>query len=343
MHLSAEFGNTIAGVRSDGFEHVTELDFVCEPQEPAGDAARAIHATATAIRHDKPDALMVVGDRTETLAAGLAATICCVPLVHLHGGEETEGAIDNVCRHALTKLSHLHLVSHDMHARRVIQMGEDPKQVVVVGAPGTDNLYRTDLPDLAALERELGGPLTPPVVVVTVHPTTLATGGLEEVHAVATAMGQHPATYVVTQPNADKGGDLIRDYWRQWAEGRESVFLVDALGERLYWGLLRVADCVLGNSSSGIIEAPEASIPSVNVGDRQKGRLRRPSIKDTVAKPDAVLDAMRWALSRTTRAAIAKRADKQVPGPVAPRILAALESWTPAVPPRKRFRDVRIA
>jgi len=218
--LQERFGRSVDHIRRDGFEIARELSFVGEPPHPSHDAACALEQVAGALERDRCDALLLVGDRAETLAAAMAATIATVPIIHVSGGEESEGAIDNAMRHAITKLSHLHLVSHEVHARRVRQMGEDPSTVVVVGAPGLDNVYRTDLPTRCVLEQELGCSLRPPVVLVTLHPTTLGGDPRSEVGAVAGAMEAVPATYIVTQANADAGGVVIQDYWRQWTRGR---------------------------------------------------------------------------------------------------------------------------
>jgi UDP-hydrolysing UDP-N-acetyl-D-glucosamine 2-epimerase len=339
MHLQSRFGEPLVALKRDGVPVARELPFLAEPPSPMADTAAALARIGAALIEDAPDALVLVGDRTEALAAGLAATLAKVPIVHLHGGEESEGAIDNACRHALTKLSHLHLVSHQVHADRVIQMGEDPTSVVVVGAPALDHAYRDDLPGVEALSKDLGVALEPPVVVVTMHPATLGGAAGDEVAAVAGAMARVPATYVVTAPNADAGGTEIGDYWRRWAKNRKRVALVDALGDRRYWAMLRVADAVLGNSSSGIIEAPALGVPVVNVGDRQRGRLRYGPVTDVPAAEDAVATALREALA----------AGRWAPGgdlggypaaPVAPRIVEALRRWEIPHPPRKRFRTL---
>jgi UDP-hydrolysing UDP-N-acetyl-D-glucosamine 2-epimerase len=300
------------------------------------DTAAALAQVGEALDADRPDALVVVGDRSETLAAGLAATIAKVPVVHLHGGEETEGAIDNACRHALTKLSHLHLVSHRVHAERVIRMGEDPSCVVVVGAPALDHAFREDLPGRDELGAELGLALEPPVVLVTVHPATLGAPAREEVAAVAGAMAQVPATYVVTAPNADEGGTEIADHWREWSKGRSRVAVVDALGDRRYWAMLRLADAVLGNSSSGIIEAPALGVPVVNVGDRQRGRLRFGPVTDVPASEPSITGALRNALAGGRGS---PGDGGYPPPPVAPRIVDALRRWQIPRPPRKRFHE----
>src|SRR2546425_5636855 len=215
MHLQERFGRSVDHIRRDGFEIARELPFVGEPPHPGRDAAGALDQVAAALERDRCDAMLLVGDRAETLAAAFAATIALVPIIHLHGGEESEGAIDNAMRHAITKLSHLHLVSHEVHARRVRQMGEDPRTVVVVGAPGLDNMYRSDLPTRCVLERELACSLTPPIVVVTLHPTTLGGDPRSEVEAVAGAMEAVPPAHILTPANGHTRGGVIRDYWRQ--------------------------------------------------------------------------------------------------------------------------------
>ena len=340
MHLLPRFGRTVDMIRADGIEVSRELDFVFEPPEPSADAARALVAVAEALTQDQPEALVLVGDRTETLAAAAAATFAAIPVVHLHGGEETEGAIDNAIRHAVTKMAHLHLVTHERYAERVRQLGEPPETVVVVGAPGLDNVYRDDLPDREAISRDLGISFEGPIVVVTVHPTTLADHPASEVNAVADAMARVPATYVVTLPNADAGGVAIRTFWEKWAAGRPNVSLVDALGELRYWGLLRIAQAVLGNSSSGIIEAPAAGVPVVNVGDRQLGRLRPASVRDVPVDSTVIEGALREALTPQARAHAAATPTLFPAGPAAPRIMAALLAWRAPHPPRKRFNDL---
>ena len=185
-----------------------------------------------------------------------------------------------------TKLSHLHLVSSDLHADRVIQMGEDPRTVRVVGAAGLDNAHRSDLPNRAELGSRLKISLNDPIVLVTVHPTTLSEQSItKEAEAITQAIENVQATYIVSLPNADAGGTEISSVLRQWARNRANVAVVPALGDRNYWGLLLIASAVLGNSSSGIIEAPAVGVPAVNVGDRQRGRTQPALVVN--AKPDA--------------------------------------------------------
>jgi UDP-hydrolysing UDP-N-acetyl-D-glucosamine 2-epimerase len=343
MHLRDEFGRTIERIREDGLPIARALDFVGDLPEPAGDAARALASISGALADLRPDMLVIVGDRSETLAAAHAAALHAVPVVHLHGGEETEGAVDNLFRHAITKLSHLHLVSSELHAQRVRQMGEAPERIVIVGAPGLDNRFRPDLPSLDALRARLGDSLAAPIVLVTVHPTTLSVeeSPLAEVSAVAGAMEQVRATYVISQPNSDAGGPAIRDFWSTWAPERDRVLLVDALGDASYWSLLLHADAVLGNSSSGIIEAPAVGVPVVDVGDRQRGRERSPLVRNVPPSTPEIVNALSRALaisaerSRTARPETPERS-------AAARVFAALTRWEPQRPPRKSFASVPV-
>jgi UDP-hydrolysing UDP-N-acetyl-D-glucosamine 2-epimerase len=340
MHLSPAFGSTVARIEADGLAIDQRLDFLASTPDMAVEASSALSLVARALEARRPHALMLLGDRYETLAAGFAAALAGIPIAHLHGGEETEGAIDNALRHALTKLSHLHLVSHELHARRVLQMGEAAHGVVVVGAAGLDNLQRDDLPDRRALEAQLGCALPAPLVLVTLHPATLGGAPLAEAEALSSAMERVAATYVITQPNADAGGAAIREHWKRWSAGRARTVLADALGETRYFGLLRTADAVAGNSSSGLLEAPAAGLPVINVGDRQRGRLRSAHVTDVPADAAAIAAALRQALAPETRARLRTVAGIYPEGPAAPRIVEALAGWRPPRPARKRFVDL---
>jgi len=338
MHLSERHGRTIELIRNDGFDPIPlewAVDLPDGHEAPAdAQSAGALAAIGAQLRRTTPAALVLAGDRFETAAAALAATVDLVPIVHLHGGEQTLGAIDDALRHAITKLAQLHLVSSDEHARRVIAMGEDPASVHVVGPPGLDNLARPDLPARAELEADLGHSLEPPVVLVTVQPETLATDPLAAATAAASAMAAVPATYVVTLPNADPAGDRVREIVETAAHAAGGL-AVAALGERRYWGLLRLADAMLGNSSSGLIEAPAVRLPAVNVGDRQAGRSRGPNVIDVPAEAAAVAQALRRALDPATRAALPEPDPRLVDGRAGERVARIIAAWQPSIPPRK--------
>jgi UDP-hydrolysing UDP-N-acetyl-D-glucosamine 2-epimerase len=339
MHLSRAFGSTVDRIRQDGLIVEREIPMLGDVSDPVAESARTMAGVADAIRGVTPQALVLLGDRYEALAAGIAAVLSRVPIAHLHGGEETEGAIDNSLRHALTKLSHLHLVSHEAHAARVIQMGEPRESVVVVGAGGLDNMYRQDLPDRTALEERLDLRLDAPVVVVTLHPTTLGQAPELEARALTAAMERVPATYVITEPNSDPGAERIRHILREWAPQRPRTVLVKALGESNYWGLLRIASAVLGNSSSGLIEAPALGLPVVNVGDRQRGRLRSAHVIDVPPEAAAIEEALRGVLSVGARERYAVLPALFPKRPAAPRIVEALAQWRIPHRPCKKFVD----
>jgi UDP-hydrolysing UDP-N-acetyl-D-glucosamine 2-epimerase len=336
MHLSPRYGSTVEQIRSDGFEPAAELAWLDSTIEmpPDVQAAAALAAVGAALRSGSSDALVLAGDRLETVAAAVAATVSRVPIVHLHGGEQTLGAFDDALRHAITKLSHLHLVSNEEHARRVVALGEDPASVHVVGAPGLDASFRTDLPDRAALERELGVRLRPPVVIVTVQPATLDPDPSAVVEAVVGAMVSVPATYVVTLPNTDPGAERIRNRLREAASG-PGWPVVEALGEARYWGLMRIADAMLGNSSSGLLEAPAVDLPAVNVGDRQEGRRRETNAIDAPSDASAVAAALRRALDPTFRVGVAAAHPRLADGRAGARIADIIAAWRPSAPPRK--------
>ena len=340
MHLSDEHGRSADLIVSDGFDIDEQLAGIHVPSDVALDVSQMIAATASAIRRNRPDAMLVVGDRHETLAVGIAATLERVPLIHLHGGEETEGAVDNAFRHALTKLSHLHLVSHEIHARRVVQMGEDPSTVHIVGAPGLDNASRDDLSSRKELESIFGIEIVDPIIVVSVHPTTLSDLGITaEAEAIADALEAIGGTIVVTLPNADSGGGEIREFWTEWLSTTPNGVAVPALGERAYWGLLRIATVVVGNSSSGVIEAPSVGVPTINVGSRQRGRLKHGNhVVDVAVDHMAIREALCAALAddqpdRRVRSRLYPQ------GAAAPRIVEAITMWDPPQPPTKGFVD----
>ncbi|HZV36777.1 MAG TPA: UDP-N-acetylglucosamine 2-epimerase [Verrucomicrobiae bacterium] len=338
MHCSDRFGRTSRLVIEEGFEPREQLSWIpetgaLEAERQAGEATRMV---AQALRKNKAEALLLVGDRFETAAATLGATLARLPIIHLHGGEETEGAFDNALRHAITKLSHLHFTSHPQHTARIVAMGEDPATVHTVGAPGLDNLLRKDLADRAELEQSLGLKLRPPVVVVTLHPVTLSGNPAEEVAALVAAMDAVEATYIITLPNVDPGNEFVRHALMQAAK-KPARAAVDALGERRFWGLLRIADAMLGNSSSALIEAPAVGLPAVNIGERQKGRLRGENVLDAQPEKEAIVAALQRALTPQFR-----KISNATPAPfgkggASAKIVSVLRAWTPPQPPVKRL------
>jgi UDP-N-acetylglucosamine 2-epimerase (non-hydrolysing)/GDP/UDP-N,N'-diacetylbacillosamine 2-epimerase (hydrolysing) len=297
---------------------------------------------AQAFGRYRPDLLVVLGDRFEMLAAATAALPFNLPLVHIHGGEVTEGAIDDAMRHALTKFSHLHFASTAAHAARIRQLGEEPWRIHVAGALALDQLDDTPLLDRAALEARTGLDLEIPPLVVTFHPVTreaeATPGHAEELLAALEASG---LPVVVTLPNADTLGRWLGARFRAWARDRPRTALVDNLGTQAYFSLLQRAAAVVGNSSSALLEAPSLGCPAVNIGTRQRGRTRGANVLDCGYGRAEILEAIRRATAPGFRAALAGTPNPyRQAGSAAQRILEVLGSVPLEGLAVKRFADL---
>ena len=301
-HLAPEFGKTVAVIEEDGFAIAKRIDIEIGDDSAAGVARSlglAVIGLGAAIETLKPDIVVLQGDRYEILAAAGAATVACVPIAHIHGGEITEGAMDDTMRHAITKMAHLHFTAAEAYRRRVIQLGEAPDRVFNFGAPGLDNVDKLTLLDRGGLERELGVPSDRAFFLVTYHPATLeADDPGREAGEMLTALDRFKDHRVVlTGANADPGRNriarLLADYVAA-GEGRASLHA--SLGQFQYLSAMKFADAVVGNSSSGIIEAPALGVPTVNIGDRQKGRLCAPSVIECAGERDAIVAAIGHAI-----------------------------------------------
>lgn len=309
-HLEPKFGMTVRQVEADGFPIDARIPMHLDDGSSAGTArsmAAALTGVTEALERLRPDIVILLGDRFEVHAAATAAMVSRVPIAHIHGGEATEGAIDEAIRHAVTKMSHLHFVSADAYRRRVIQLGETPERVFVVGAAGLDNINRLDLLDRPALEAELGAVLGDGFLLVTYHPATLApeasARGAAELLA---TLDRFPDRRVLfTGTNSDPGGAPIRRLIENFSKARpDRVVLKESLGQQRYLSALKAAAAVIGNSSSGIIEAPSLGVPTVNLGDRQRGRLRAASVIDCGETRDEIAAAVTRALDPGFRAGI---------------------------------------
>lgn len=283
-HLSHEFGHTIDQIIADGFSVTQQLDFLV-PSDTLNAVSRslalAISTTADAIVKHSPDAIVLLGDRYEALGVAQAAMINQVPIVHIHGGEITEGAYDDAIRHAITKLSHIHFTATEPYRKRVIQLGESPKHVFNVGAPGLDSIKKIKLLSRDELNDHFSGKLTKPYFLVTYHPVTLSrNGAIEGLKNLLLAIECFTSFQVIiTYPNADSFGYEIIEHLKIYAEQhQEQILLVKNLGALRYLSAMKHAEAVVGNTSSGIIEAPSLNVPTVNIGDRQKGRIASESV-----------------------------------------------------------------
>ncbi|WP_135081378.1 UDP-N-acetylglucosamine 2-epimerase [Terasakiella sp. SH-1] len=301
-HLSPEFGNTYQQIEQDGFLINAKIEMLLSSDTPIGIAKSiglGVIGFADAFDRLKPDIIVLLGDRYETLAAAQAALPARIPLVHIHGGEATEGLIDEAIRHSLTKMSHVHFVTAEPYRNRVIQMGEDPKYCFNVSAPGLDNIGNLDLIDKKELEEFLGIDLKQKIFIVTYHPVTLEEKPSRSINNLINALNQFDRTSIVfTGTNADTSGREIRHLIENYVRKKpRDLAAVETLGQRRYLSLMHYADVVIGNSSSGILEAPAMGVPTVNIGIRQKGRLTAPSVISCKTDEDSIKEAIQKALS----------------------------------------------
>jgi UDP-N-acetylglucosamine 2-epimerase (non-hydrolysing)/GDP/UDP-N,N'-diacetylbacillosamine 2-epimerase (hydrolysing) len=308
MHLSPEFGLTVSEIEKDGLPISVRVEMLLSSDTPTGitkSVGLGVIGFSDALATLKPDLLVVLGDRFEILAAVQAALIHRIPVAHLHGGELTEGAIDESIRHAITKMSQLHFVAAEPYRQRVIQMGEQPERVHLVGAPGLDSI--THLPLLAKTELEQNlrlrfGTLN---FLVTYHPATLANTSPASAFAeLLEALDGFPSAHVImTRPNADTDGRRLIKMIENFVNlnpGR--VWEFTSLGQQRYLSVMQQMDVVIGNSSSGLTEAPLMKIPTVNIGTRQGGRLRAPSVLDCAEDAGSIRRAIQKACSPEFRA-----------------------------------------
>lgn len=346
-HLAPEFGQTFRQIEADGFEINAKLEMLLSSDTTVGVAKSMGLATiglADALDRLKPEVVVLLGDRFECLAAAQVALVARITIAHIHGGEATEGAIDDAIRNAITKLANYHFVAAPLYRKRVIQMGEAPERVFTYGAPGLDYVTRTTWLDRGAIERALGMSLRKPLFLITYHPATL--GRLRPVDAMANLLGALDrcldATVVFTYPNADTGGRALIDQINSWvAANSQRATARASLGQELYLSLMREADVVIGNSSSGLTEAPMLKKAVVNIGDRQKGRLKATSVIDTPEELDPILQAIGLAQSEEFQRALANTESLYGHGDVSRRIKDMLKTIPLTV--RKRFFDVDLA
>lgn len=282
-HLSERFGLTVRDIERDGLPIAARVPVPLDDDTPVG-VTEVLAATTAGLGRTfqelRPDLLVLLGDRYEMLGAAQAAMLARIPIAHVHGGEATEGLIDEAIRHAITKMSHLHFVAAEAFRRRVIQLGEAPERVWTVGATGLDNIAQMSRIGRAELEADLGIELRSPSFLVTHHPVTLQAGDPgTAIRTLLEVLDGFGGTIVITGVNADPGNAALRQEVERFAETRrDRVLAVESLGARRYLSAVAIVDAVVGNSSSGLIEAPSLGTPTVDIGDRQRGRLYAPSV-----------------------------------------------------------------
>lgn len=327
-HLSPEFGSTVGEIERDGFPIADRVDMLRHTDTPEGMAeslGRGVAGFAKAYSRSRPDLLLVCGDRVEMYAAALAALPLTIPIAHLHGGELTEGAIDDALRHSMTKLSHLHFVATEAYARRVLQLGEEPWRVSVCGAPSLDHLQQTILLSREALQQRYGLRFTEAPLLVTYHPVTLEhESAPRQIAELLQALAAWEGFIVFTAPNADTHGRQIRRAIETFLSTHPQHQMVEHLGQQGYFSVMALAAAMVGNSSSGIIEAPSFALPVVNIGMRQQGRLRAANVIDVGYEPSHILRGIRQAVSTEFRATLSGCVNPYGDGHAAPRIVKTL-------------------
>jgi UDP-hydrolysing UDP-N-acetyl-D-glucosamine 2-epimerase len=302
-HLIADWGMTVDEIDADGLAPIERVGAFAgaTPQEAAEAIAVAASGFAASFARAKPDVLVVVGDRVELLGIVGAALPFLIPVAHVSGGDSTGGAVDDLVRHAVSKLAHLHLVAMQEHAERLEQMGEASWRITVTGDPALDDVHGP-WPDRATLAADMRCSLEPPLGVVGFHPATLSqTSPATETRELVAALDDFPGTLVVSHPGADPGANDVAEILEDFVAAHPRAIFRPSLGQDRYYALLAQADVLIGNSSSGIWEAPSFELPVVNVGSRQDGRIRARNVIDAPARRDAISTAVAQALQPAFR------------------------------------------
>lgn len=343
MHLSPEFGYTVNNIEDEGFKVDEAVETLLSSDSGVGVAKSVglgVIGFADAFARLKPDLVVVLGDRYETLAAAQAAMFMRLPMAHLFGGDVTEGAIDESIRHAISKMAHLHFATNADSARRLVQLGEDPSRVFTVGSPGIDSIKRLRLLDRDSVGREIGMPLGERNALITFHPVTVeahqSAGALDELLAALSTLDAGFRLFF-TLANADAEGRALNERIRTFVSARPNAVAVASLGQLRYISLMNEVDVVVGNSSSGIYEAPSLNAPSVDIGNRQKGRERAASVFHAAPERTAIAAAIARALRRGRQPTISPYGDGEASRRIAETI-AAVSDFNALL--RKGFHDI---
>ncbi|MFH1582028.1 MAG: UDP-N-acetylglucosamine 2-epimerase [Pseudomonadota bacterium] len=346
MHLSARFGLTYKQIVKDGFKisAKVKMDLSSDQDESIARATgTAMAGFANAFKKLKPDIVVLLGDRFEILAAANAATLMRIPIAHIHGGEVTEGAYDDAIRHAITKMAYLHFAAHKDYARRIIQMGEDPKRVFNCGAPGLDSIRGLKLLSKKQLEKDLGFKLGKDVALVTFHPVTMEKGtAICHIKNLLKALDVSGLRMIFTMPNADAENKVISSMIMKFVKNnpdRACAFI--SLGQLRYLSLMKEVGLMAGNSSSGILEAPSFKLPVVNIGSRQDGRLKPINVIDCRGDMRSILAAIRCALSANFLSEIKNVRNPFDGGSSSKKIKNVLKHFR-LTSPRKAFLDLKV-
>ena len=347
MHLSPKYGNTYQEIEKDGFVIDKKIPILNEEKDDANatikSMAKALSGFADAYDELKPDLVVVLGDRYEILAAATAALIECIPIAHIHGGEITEGAYDDAIRHSITKMSHLHFTSTEEYRRRVIQLGEQPERVFYVGALGVENITSIPLMAKEEVEESIGFMIDRNTILVTYHPVTLSRVDVKTlIKDFLSALQERTNLRIVfTMPNSDNGGSIISKEIEQFvARNNDRAICFKSLGIKRYLSLMKQVSAVVGNSSSGILEAPSFRIPTLNIGDRQTGRVAAESVYNCAPDRVSILTGLDFIFSDAFKEKAAQAVNPYDKSGTAEAIFNVIKSYPLNQLEHKHFFDI---
>lgn len=347
MHLSPEFGMTVNEIKADGMPIDKKIEIVLSSDTPVALSKAmglAMISFSEYFDESQPDALLVLGDRYETLAICSAAMNARIPIFHLHGGEATEGVIDEAVRHSITKMSYLHFTSTEPYRHRVIQMGESPDRVFNVGAMGVENALNVELAAIQEIEDSIGFQLGEKYAVGTFHPVTLENATAEaQTQELLKAIDQRKnIKFLFTKANADTDGRIINRLLEEYERVNGNVCLVDSLGMKRYLSALKHAEFVIGNSSSGLVEAPSFHIPTINIGERQCGRIAGETVIDCEPNAASIDAAINKALDPLFRNAICTAVNPYGDGNTSEKIITVIRDFfeNDKIDIKKKFYDI---
>lgn len=345
MHLSPEFGLTCHEIEADGFSIDKKLEMLLSSDTAVGitkSMGLGMIGFADAFEELEPDLVLLLGDRFEIFAAASAAMIACIPIAHLSGGETTEGAYDESIRHSITKMSHFHFVAAKEYRQRVIQLGEEPRNVFLVGGLGIDNIHRLDLLSREELEAEIGFKLGKRNLLVTFHPVTLEKGAaVRQMQELLSALEQLQDTHIIfTMPNADTEGRQLVKMVNEFTIDRHWVMASSSLGQLRYLSAISHVDGVVGNSSSGLSEVPSMNKGTVNIGDRQRGRLKASSVIDCEPVAADILKAIEKLYSTEFQLALTETENPYGDGGASEKIVKVLADVELSNVVKKHFHDI---
>lgn len=347
MHLSPEFGSTVKEIEYDGLSIDKKIEILLSSDTPVAlskSMGLAMISFSEYFEELKPDALIVLGDRFETLAVCAASTNARIPIFHLHGGEATEGVIDEAFRHSITKMSYLHFTSTEVYRKRVIQMGESPSRVFNVGAMGVENALSIDMMSLDELEESIGFKLGNKYAVGTFHPVTLENATAEQqTKELLSALSQHQdLTYLFTKANADTDGRVINKLLEEYSHDHNNLHLIDSLGMKRYLSAVKYARFVIGNSSSGLVEVPSFHIPTINIGDRQRGRITGTTVITCNPDKESIDRAIRKATDQNFLNSIKDAVNPYGDGHTSEKIMGRIKDFfiNDKIDIKKKFYDI---